>query len=44
LTKKLSDMTADEIQALEERIEMIEGDQIDMFASVDSKALPEPSE
>jgi Family of unknown function (DUF5681) len=45
LTKKLSDMTPEEIQALEERIEMIEDNhQTDMFAAIEYKAPPEPPE
>jgi hypothetical protein len=37
LTKKLSDMTPEEIRALEERIEMIETDQPDMLALTHEK-------
>jgi hypothetical protein len=37
LTKKLADLTPEEIQALEKRIEMIETDQPDMFALTHDK-------
>jgi hypothetical protein len=36
LTKKLSDLTPDEIQALEERVGMIEADQPELLALTDS--------
>jgi hypothetical protein len=45
LTKKLGELTPEEIQALEERINLIEDHrQTDMFALTENKTPPEPPE
>lgn len=41
LTKKLTDLTPDEIMALEHRIEMIDTDQPNLFAAIESKGPDE---